>query len=164
MKPATLGQAVKVLSYLDGLSVEQVQKAIESGLLRESIINGDLESIRKKANEDKILEIWKTIIRLTKGDGIVITVARDSCRHAGNGGFQVRGWGPGRKYYPTRGHIDGGVDLFEFFLDKPLEDCGCCWEHTLSSQGIRVNQHDWHKETKIATDGSSYDEIMKKVK
>lgn len=169
---ATLGQITKMLSLLEGVPSENVQKALESGLFASVIRTGDLEEAKKRMRQEMIQGIWNALSRVTDGKftGVTITVPKDPCGHRSDEGiiYQLRCWGGGRVGYPKRGHVDGGVDLFEIMLPAPLEDCDCCWTNTLSHYGINTRgegmEGKWVKEVCTSTrDGSKYDKITFQV-
>lgn len=162
---ATLGQITKLLSLLEGVPSKNVQKALESGLFASVIRKGDLDEAKKSMEQDKLKAAWNLIGRLTKFKGIIITVPHDPCEHRHHEGnvYQLRCW-EGKIGYPKRGHIDGGVDLFEVMLPAQLQECDCCWKETLSNLGINVHRSDsfegeWVKEICTAKDGSKYNQI-----
>lgn len=160
MKTATLDQASKILNLLQGLSCEQVQQAIESGLLREVVEKGSLMEARRQDESENRRKIWKLIRRLTKFTSIFITVPHDPYNQR-SGDYKLRCW-EGKIGNPVRGHVDGGVDLFEVMLSAKLETCDCCWKATICSLGVDVNDSmdgQWVKEIHTARDGSKYDVI-----
>lgn len=130
---ATLGQITKILSLLEGIPSEQVQKVLESGYFASVIRTGDLDEERKRADRKSLEQAWRLIGRLTEFKGISITVPHDPCQHRQNEGvvYQLRCWDKGEIGYPKRGHIDQGSAgiscLFEATLPEQLKDCECCW-------------------------------------
>lgn len=158
MKTATLNQGLKILSYLEDVSSEQIQKTIESGLLAQVIRSGELLNITQYVASDKIKCLWELIGVLTNYERISITVPhapyqstfevmpRD--REAFQEHWQVRCW----KAYSSEaqaeshgmdgGHVDSchGLLLFETRLPKCLDSCGCCFPQQLSAIGIQSPQ------------------------
>ncbi len=163
MKTTTLAQAMKILAMLEDVPCEKTQAVIESGLLSEVIRTGKLDEVNGRIEREKLRAIWNVIERLTKFEGIFITVPKDPRRQMGDKAeYQLRCW-YGKYGYAERGHIDGGVDLFELFLPAPLTDCDCCWPPELAKAGVGIQRGDmtreWVKETKQANDGSHYDVV-----
>ncbi len=157
---ATLGQVTKILSLLESVPSEQVQKVLASGYLASAIRTGDLEEERKRADRKMLERTWALIGRFTEFEGIFITVPHDPCSHRSEEGevFQLRCW-EGRYGIPKKGHIDGGVDLFEVMLPAKLPDCECCWKQKLDSLGLEVHDTEtteWVREVRNAKDGSRY--------
>ncbi|MCX6715473.1 MAG: hypothetical protein NT077_00455 [Candidatus Taylorbacteria bacterium] len=160
---ATLGQITKILSLLEGIPSEQVQKVLESGYFASVIRTGDLEEERKRAERKMLARTWGLLGRFTDFEGVFITVPHDPCGHRSDEGivYQLRCW-EGKYGNPTKGHIDGGVDLFEVMLPEQLKDCECCWKNTLNNLGLKVDDTEtteWVKEVREAKDGSRYDLI-----
>lgn len=168
-KTTTLGQAIKILSQIDGLPRNQVQTAIESGVFPELIRTGELSEAKRAQEIEVIKKSWELIWRLTRFEGIIITVPHDYCQHRSAGEqtvFQLRCWKDTHGYL-EKGHVDGGVDLFEVMLTTPLEECPCCWKDTLARFGIDVyggENGEWVKEVVIAHDRSDHDIITYKKK
>lgn len=169
---ATLGQITKMLSLLEGVPSENVQKALESGLFASVIRTGDLEEAKKRMEREKVEAVWHSLARVTDGTftGITITVPKDPCGHRSDEGviYQLRCWSGGKVGYPQRGHVDGGVDLFEIMLPQPLRDCDCCWPDDLSRYGINTRSEGkkgkWMKEVCTSErDGSKYDKLTFQV-
>lgn len=162
---ATLGQIQKILSLLEGIPSEQVQEALESGLLANVIRSGELKN--QKQQERKMLEkTWALIGRFTGFKSILITVPHDRCEHRSDEGvvYQLRCW-EGKYGNPKRGHIDGGDQLFEVMLPEKLDELD--WKCTLRNLGINVNDTDtteWIKEVRESRGGFNYDLITIRFK
>ncbi len=162
-KSATLNQATKILSYFSNIDSNQAQELIESGYLSDVVRTGSLEKAMVDMKREHFSEVWKMIGRLTKFDKIFITVPHDPCAHRSDDAvvYQLRCW-EGKIGRPGRGHVDGGVDLFEIMLPAQLKECECCWKQTLQYMGLNMRdteETEWVKEVRTASDGSKYDLI-----
>lgn len=146
---ATLGQIQKILSFLNGIPSEQIQKVIESGFFSDVIRNGELDAIAKRTQMDKVRAMWRIILTLTGGKDISITVPHVPLKGAESlDKFQLRCW-LGEHGYTDRtiGHVDSGSAkgklLFEVYIPERIcKQCRCCWEHELYGVGINLSDSD----------------------
>jgi len=155
---ATLGQIQKILTFLEGIPSEQVQKVIESGFFSDVIRNGELDVIAKQMEAKRLQEAWKLIGALTGFKDISITVPHVRYRYAESGekGFQLRCWQGEHGYSNhTVGHVDSGTAkgklLFETRISKKLDECQCCWLVQLQHLGLSFSgdsENEWVSENK----------------
>ena len=92
---ATLGQINKILSFLEGIPSEQVQKVIESGFFSDVIRTGQLDALAQQKEAKRLEALWKVIGLLTNFQGISITVPHEPYQHANADQvykFQLRCW------------------------------------------------------------------------
>ncbi len=157
MKTATLKQGLKILSYLEDVPSEQIQKTIESGLLAQVIRSGELLNITQYVASDKIKCLWELIGVLTNYEGISITVPHapyqsirevlSQDRDAFQEHWQVRCWkesseAQSESHGMSGGHVDSchGLLLFEARLPRRLDNCACCFPSELDTLGIHCPQ------------------------
>jgi hypothetical protein len=168
---ATLGQGRKVLELCENTPTDRMQVVLESGFLSDYLSSGTPEALAKRVKKEKLEAMWLIVERLTDLKDVYVTVTRDMCQDNGpdgksNTAFQVRCWKGKPDGGAYRGHVDSGssrgILLFEAWLNKPLEECSCCWPEQLAAIGISTafrSSDERKKQTILNRDGSQYDLI-----
>ena len=161
---ATLPQVMKILSLLEGISSDQVQKVIESGFF----LKGELDALARKVEAKRFQEAWQLIGTLTGFKDISITVPHVPYQYAESdkNAFQLRCWQGEHGHSGTAGHVDSGSAkgklLFETRISERLNECSCCWRSQLQCLGLNFdfnsNECEWICENK-----GNYDIIKLRV-
>ncbi|MEI7513013.1 MAG: hypothetical protein WCJ74_00125 [bacterium] len=161
---ATLGQIQKLLSLLEGVTSEQVQSAIESGLLSEIIRSGELTSIKEKHLREQFVNGWKIVMRLIRPEEIFITCPRNVCTYYDSnpdrkGKYQVKVWKGNYGFWKkSKGHVsDGGsmpddaILLLEYYDTKNFSEKSSCpniaGEQLCGALSRHIKCEEWYKET-----------------
>ena len=108
---ATLIRFLKVISA-SGITVEQLQAALETGYLGEIVRNGNLDETISGITASKYAENRELVMKLIEPEKLVVTRAMDSLRHETGEGFQMRFWKNAPGYLECKGHVDHFPPLF----------------------------------------------------
>ncbi|MFA6315002.1 MAG: hypothetical protein WC648_01350 [Candidatus Paceibacterota bacterium] len=174
MKTATLEQIQKILSFLNDIPSEQVQKAMESGLFSDVIREGKLDTMFRRLKKEKLLAEWRMVCLLARPEEIVVTIPRDPDTYHGNdphktGKYQIRVWKRAHGHFKRHGHVsDGGLSnggplLLEYYYESPqiqtishvypqTGDGELCDDTTIFPKG-----YEWCNETKTVEGKGVFD-------
>jgi hypothetical protein len=161
---ATLGQIQKLLSLLEGIPSEQVQKAIESDLLSEIIRSGELSSIKEKHLREQFVNGWKIVMQLLRPEEIFIPCPRNACTYYDSDPdrkekYQVKVWKDNYGYWKkSKGHVSHGgfmpkeaILLLEYYDTKSFVGKSACPNIADTQLCGALSRHieceEWHKET-----------------
>ncbi len=168
MKEATLGQIQKILSLLEGVPYDEVQKALGSSefvaLLRGEKTNSKKtnrqleDELENKIRRRIYKESWRLVKTLTKLEDIYITIPHVAIN---DGRFELGCW-RGEHGHVSIDHIDGN-DLFRIMIPRRLTACNdpdCLWVNNLEEIGLYINSyHIWKREIRTSN-GFKYDVLI----
>lgn len=158
----TLPQAIKILEMLKEIPSDQVQKALETGFLSDTLKTGELNTIYQRFEAELFKNSWRIVCLTLQPEEIVVTRPHDVDTYHSDpkrkGKHQVRVWKGTHGLFKYGGHVsDGGLSKGGPLLLEFYDDGGRQPEHmmnpranggTLDNLDVVFPGYEWVKETK----------------